>query len=152
MRLTLYSDYAMRVMIYLAAQENRLGSIGEIARTYDISQNHLMKVVHDLGKAGFIVTIRGRNGGIKLARPPVDINLGEVIRHTEQSFAMADCKNCFIMPACGLTSILDEATMAFLRVLESYTLADAVPSKRRLIQHLSQAPIHAPTPECLERS
>ena len=132
MRLTRYSDYAMRVLIHLSAHNERLGSIGEISRVYGISQNHLMKVVHDLGKAGFIITVRGRNGGIRLARPPEQINLGEVIRHTEQDFELADCGNCIIMPACGLTSVLDEAVRAFLRVFESYTLADAMQNKRRL--------------------
>lgn len=134
MRLTRYSDYAMRVLIYLAARDDRLGSIGEIARTYDISHNHLMKVVHDLGKAGFIVTVRGRNGGIRLARPASEINLADVIRHTEESFELADCANCFIMPACGLTCILDEAMRAFMRVFESYTLADALQNKSRLMR------------------
>ena len=133
MRLTRYSDYAVRVLIYLASSDGRLSSIGEIARTYDISQNHLMKVVHDLGKGGFLTTIRGRNGGIRLARKPREINLGEVIRFTEQEFQLAECDACLIECACGLSSILDEAVAAFMRVLDGYTLVDAMQGRHSLM-------------------
>lgn len=132
MRLTRYSDYAVRAMMYLAHSDGRLSSIGEIARAYAISQNHLMKVVHDLGKGGFVATVRGRNGGIRLARPPEDINLGEVIRFAEQEFQLAECDACLIACACGLTGIFDEAIGAFLRVLDGYTLVDAMRGRHQL--------------------
>lgn len=126
MRLTLYSDYAMRVLIYLAAQPDRLCQIGEIARGYAISQNHLMKVVHDLSRAGFVVTVRGRSGGMKLARPAQEINVGAVVRHTEDGFNLVDCPSCVISPGCGLRGVLGEAVLAFLDVLDRYTLADVM--------------------------
>ncbi len=124
MRLTRYTDYAMRVLLYVGARPDRLCSIAEISRAYGISQNHLMKVVHDLGKAGYVASARGRFGGIRLGRPPEEISVGDVVRHTEEGFDLADCDSCIIAPACGLTGALREALMAFLSVLDSYTLAD----------------------------
>ena len=94
MRLTRYTDYAMRVLLQLAARDDGLASIGEIARLYDISQNHLMKVVQDLGKAGFVRTVRGRGGGIALAMPADRIVVGQVVRHTEDGFHLVDCTAC----------------------------------------------------------
>lgn len=126
MKLTRYTDYALRVLMHLAARPERLSSIGEIARSYGISQNHLMKVVHDLRKAGYIAAVRGRSGGIRLARPPSEINVGEVVRHTEEGFDLVDCGSCIIAPACGLTGVLGEALRAFMRTLDGYTLADLV--------------------------
>jgi Rrf2 family nitric oxide-sensitive transcriptional repressor len=124
MRLTRYTDYALRVLLYLGARPERLCAISEMSRAYGISQNHLMKVVHDLGKAGFIRSARGRLGGIRLARPPADIIIGSVVRHTEEDFDLADCGACIIAPACGLTGVLHEALAAFMAVLDSYTLED----------------------------
>lgn len=125
MRLTRYTDYAMRVLIYLGSQpDDRLSSIGEIARGYAISQNHLMKVVNDLVRAGYVESVRGRLGGIRLARDPATINVGEVIRHTEDDFALVDCDGCAIAPVCGFTGALGRAMSAFLAVLDEYSLAD----------------------------
>jgi len=124
MKLTRYTDYALRVLLYLGARPERLCAISEMSRAYGISQNHLMKVVHDLGKAGFVTSTRGRLGGIRLARPPAGIIVGSVIRHTEDSFDLADCGGCIIAPACGLTGVLGEALAAFMAVLDSYTLED----------------------------
>ena len=124
MRLTRYTDYALRVLTHLAAHPERLCSIGEIARAYGISQNHLMKVVNDLANAGFIDSIRGRGGGIRLARAPADIGLGEVVRHTEEGFDLVDCADCVIAPACGITGVLRQALAAFMAVLDRYTLND----------------------------
>ena len=124
MRLTRYTDYAVRVLMHLGTDPDRLASIAEIAHAYDISQNHLMKVVHDLGKAGYVASVRGRGGGIRLARPPEAIRIGEVIRHTEEGFTLTDCENCVIAPACGLTPVVREALAAFLAVFDRYTLAD----------------------------
>lgn len=124
MKLTRYTDYAMRVLIHLGSHGDELASIAEIARAYDISQNHLMKVVQDLGHAGFIETVRGRNGGIRLGRPASEINLGALVRHTEAGFDLVDCSTCMIAPACTLPRVLAEATRAFLGVLDHYTLVD----------------------------
>lgn len=124
MRLTLYTDYSMRVLLYLGARPERLCSIAEIAGAYRISQNHLMKVVNDLGRAGYVASTRGRSGGVRLARDPATINIGEVVRHTEDGFDLVECGSCVIAPACGLTSALREALAAFMAVLDSHTLAD----------------------------
>lgn len=132
MKLTRYSDYALRVLTYLAAHDDRLASIREIADRYRVSENHLMKVVHDLGKAGFITTSRGRGGGLRLARPASEISVGQVVRHTEDGFELVDCSSCLIAPACGATGVLREATAAFLAVLDRYTLADVSAQRARL--------------------
>ena len=122
MRLTRYTDYAMRVLLYLAARPDRLCSISEIAGAYGISQNHLMKVVSDLVGAGYLDSVRGRSGGVRLARPPAEINVGAVVRHTEDGFDLVDCGSCVIAPACGLTGALAQALSAFMKVLDGYTL------------------------------
>jgi Rrf2 family transcriptional regulator, nitric oxide-sensitive transcriptional repressor len=129
MRLTRYTDYAMRVLLYLAREPKKLCSIDEITRAYGISKNHLMKVVSELARAGYIESIRGRNGGIRLARSPSDINVGAVIRRTEDDCDLVGCGSCIIAPACGLTGVLDEALSAFLSVLDRYTLADVLARK-----------------------
>lgn len=126
MHLTRYTDYAMRVLLYLGRQPENLCSIAEISGAYVISQNHLMKVVSDLVSAGYLDSVRGRHGGIRLARPPGQINVGALIRHTEQDFELVECSSCLIASACGLTSMLDEALAAFLEVLNGYTLADVL--------------------------
>jgi len=129
MRLTRHTDFAMRVLLYLGARPERLCTIPEMARAYGISQNHLMKVVHQLGKAGHVISVRGRHGGIRLAQPAGAINVGAVMRASEtqagtDGLALLDCLECPIAPACGLTSVLDEALTAFFAVLERHTLAD----------------------------
>ncbi len=124
MKLTRYTDYALRVLLYLGARPERVCSISEMSRAYSVSQNHLMKVVHDLGKAGFVASVRGRLGGIRLARAPAEIVIGSVIRHTEDGFDLVDCGNCIIAPACGMTNALREALAAFMAVLDGYTLED----------------------------
>lgn len=134
MKLTRYTDYAIRVLMHLAARPERLCSIGEIARTYGISQNHLMKVVHDLRKAGFLAAARGRTGGIRLARPAEEISLGQIVRHTEDGFDLVDCASCVIAPMCGATGVLREATAAFLDVLDRQTLAAVVESRRESLR------------------
>lgn len=132
MRLTRYTDYAMRVLLHLAARDDGLASIGEIARLYDISQNHLMKVVQDLGKAGFVRTVRGRGGGIALAMPADRIVVGQVVRHTEDGFQLVDCTACVIALACSLPRALDEATAAFIAVLDKYTVADLMDRRSQM--------------------
>ncbi|GGE52349.1 HTH-type transcriptional regulator NsrR [Agaricicola taiwanensis] len=124
MRLTLHTDYALRVMIYLSAHEERLCSIGEIAGAYGISHNHLMKVVHRLGKAGFVETTRGRSGGVRLAKPPAEIRVGDVIKEMEEGLELVDCGSCSIAAGCGMTKVLNEAVAAFMSVFDRYTFAD----------------------------
>ena len=129
MRLTLFTDYAMRVLMHLAADPDRQSSVGEIARDFAISRNHLTKVVNGLARAGYIASARGRGGGIRLARPAEQIVVGEVVRRTEDGFQLFDCGACLIAPACGLTPVVSEALAAFLGVLDRYTLADLVQRK-----------------------
>lgn len=127
MQLTRYTDYAVRVLLHVGArEEGALSSIGEIAEVYDISRSHLMKVVNDLGQAGFLTTVRGRGGGLKLGRPAEDITIGSIVRHTEAGFDLVDCSSCLIAPACSLPRILNEAVSAFLGVLDRYTLSDVL--------------------------
>ena len=140
MRLSRHTDYALRALIHLASRPDRLSSISEIARAYAISENHLMKVVHMLGRAGFIRTIRGRGGGIALARPANEIIIGAVVRHSEPDLNLADCGTCLIAPACGLTGALGEALGAFLAVLDRYTIADVSGDRKGLVRLLGLEP------------
>ncbi|TFD99668.1 Rrf2 family transcriptional regulator [Jeotgalibacillus sp. R-1-5s-1] len=138
MKLTLYTDYSLRVLIYLGAKErDELSNIQQIADAYSISKNHLMKVTHELGKLGYIETIRGRNGGIRLKRAKQDINIGKVVRETEDHFNLVECfepggGNCVISPVCGLKHALSKALQAYLSVLDDYTLADLVKNPTEL--------------------
>ncbi|MCA0912346.1 MULTISPECIES: RrF2 family transcriptional regulator [Marinobacter] len=135
MHITRYTDYSLRVLIYLAAEGDRLATIQEIADSYDISKNHLMKVVHQLNKKGYIETIRGKKGGMRLHMAPQDINIGILVRETEQDFSIVECfssKNaCKITPVCGLKTMFGEALKAFLEVLDRYTLADVIQDHHR---------------------
>jgi Rrf2 family transcriptional regulator, nitric oxide-sensitive transcriptional repressor len=139
MRLKSYTDYALRVLMHLAARPDRLASIGEIARTYRISHNHLMKVVHDLRKEGFLDAVRGRSGGIRLARPATDISVGDVVRHTEGTFDLVDCESCVIARACSLTGALHQARRAFMAVLDGYSLQDLVADRQRGLRELIES-------------
>jgi len=128
------------VLIHLALHDDRLCSIGEMSRTYDVSHNHLMKVVNALAHDGFIKTVRGRAGGMHLARPPEQITVGEVVRRTEQGFELADCSGCSLSPACGLTGVLAKGMQAMLAVFDSFTVADLLTDKdamRRLMNRES---------------
>lgn len=135
MHITRYTDYSIRVLIYLAVQGDRLTTIQEIADSYEISKNHLMKVVHQLNKKGYIETIRGKKGGMRLHMAPADINMGILLRETEQDLSIVECfssKNaCRITPVCGLKSIFAEALGAFLATLDNYTLADVIQDQHR---------------------
>jgi Rrf2 family transcriptional regulator, nitric oxide-sensitive transcriptional repressor len=143
MRLTNYTDYSLRILIYLATKpQNELSNIKEIADTYNISKNHLMKVTYELGKMNVIETIRGRNGGIRLAHAPADINIGEVVRKTEEDFHIVECfdndrNQCIISPVCGLKHVLNKALLAYLEVLDQYTLADLVTNQDSLLAYFS---------------
>lgn len=140
MQLTRYTDYALRVLIHLAAAPGERSTIPEIARTYSLSTNHLMKVVHQLGKGGFIVTRRGRNGGFALSQAPEKISIGSVVRHAEPDMRMADCSSCAIREACGLTAILAQATAAFMAVLDGHSLAEAASDRAGLAALIATLP------------
>ncbi len=139
MRLSTFSDYSLRVLMHLGAHPERLATIAEIATLHNISENHLMKVVHQLGKNAYIETVRGKGGGMRLAKPSYQIILGEVIRHTESDFSLVECfssdSNCRLQQSCRLHDILDSALSAMFLVLDGFTLAD-------LIQHPPKNPIH----------
>lgn len=137
MKLTRYTDYALRTLMYLGLHRERLCSIGEIARANRISENHLTKVVHELGRRKFVTTLRGRKGGLKLARAPEEIGVGEVVRAVEEGFDLLDCAGCSLVSACRLTCALNEALAAFLKVLDGYTIADLVGPRDPLLALLS---------------
>ncbi|KAF0116382.1 MAG: Rrf2 family transcriptional regulator nitric oxide-sensitive transcriptional repressor [Rhodospirillaceae bacterium] len=133
MRLTVYTDYSLRVLIYLGTRTSRLATSREIAEYHGISNNHLLKVVHRLGALEYIETVRGKNGGIRLARALHEIVIGSVIREMEYDMALVQCKGagavpCRIEETCSLHPILDEALAAFLAVLDRHTLGDLVSS------------------------
>jgi Rrf2 family nitric oxide-sensitive transcriptional repressor len=136
MKLTAYTDYTLRTLMYLAVNGGRTTTIADIASAYRISEAHLMKIVHQLGVAGDITTTRGRNGGIRLAHSAADINLGAVVRRTEADMDLVPCfgdgESCAISSACLLKGVLDEALSKFLAVLDQYTLADLVTPRRQL--------------------
>jgi Rrf2 family nitric oxide-sensitive transcriptional repressor len=141
MQLAVYTDYSLRVLIYLAVRPEQLATIEEISDAYEISRAHLMKVVHQLGRAGFLKTTRGRGGGIRLALPPEEISVGKVVRRMEERMALVECfdpktSHCQIEPACGLRSVLKEALDAFLKTLDGYTLADLVAHRRKPLERL----------------
>jgi Rrf2 family nitric oxide-sensitive transcriptional repressor len=127
-RLTSFSDYALRVLMYAAAHKDALITIEETATRYRVSRTHLMKVVNLLTRAGYLKAVRGRSGGLTLGKPPQDIGLGEVVRATEPDFALVECfatgGHCLITPACRLRGVLGEALQAFNATLDRYTLAD----------------------------
>jgi Rrf2 family nitric oxide-sensitive transcriptional repressor len=143
MRLTVHSDYSLRVLMYLAAFPDRLATIEQIASAYGISQNHIVKVVQTLAHHGFIETLRGRNGGIRLALPTQEITVGAVVRATEESFDLVECfrteNTCCVTPVCSLQGALRDALEAFLHVLDEWTLAELVTStsRRRLANLLT---------------
>jgi Rrf2 family transcriptional regulator, nitric oxide-sensitive transcriptional repressor len=137
MQLTLHTDYALRLLMLLAIEPDKLHTIEETALRYDISRNHLMKITQTLVQAGFIESLRGRGGGLRLARAAESINLGAIVRATEDSFALVECfdreqNTCVIASACGLRGPLEEALQAFFAVLNRYSLDDLVKSPRML--------------------
>ena len=145
MRLTTFSDYTLRVMIYLGVHDQGLVTIGDIAGAYKISENHLMKVVHYLAQSGYVETVRGKGGGMRLARVPEKINVGEVVRGTEENVKLVECfdkdaSDCRIESACVLRGVLGRALEAFFGVLDRYTLADLLAPKPKLFQALTFVP------------
>ena len=141
MRLTTFSDYALRVLIYLGAHDEEVATIGQIAEAYGISANHLMKVVHYLAQSGYIETTRGKGGGMRLGLAPEKINLGELVRGTEDNRKLVECfdrdrSDCRIEAACVLRGVLGKALDAFYSSLDAYTLADLIAPKPRLANML----------------
>ncbi len=128
MRLTAFSDYALRVLMYAAAADDCLVTVSETAKAYGISRTHLMKVVNALTRTGYVKGVRGRSGGFTLAKPPEAINLGDVVRATESDFALVECfspgSQCIITNCCRLPQVLNEALNAFIATLDRYSLAD----------------------------
>lgn len=147
MRLTMYTDFSLRVLIFLGAkEEGELSTIQEISDSFQISKNHLTKVVHELGKMGLIETIRGRGGGIRLKVDPKDINIGELVRKTEDDFYLVECFNsesnlCALAPACRLKGVLQEALLAYFAVLDRYTIADFVVNRDEIAAILFDRPL-----------
>jgi Rrf2 family transcriptional regulator, nitric oxide-sensitive transcriptional repressor len=144
MRITTYSDYSLRLLMYLGVAPGGHSTIAEAAAHYGVSRTHMMKVAHQLGKAGYITTVRGRAGGLRLARPAGGIVVGDILRITENDFNIVPCfasaTLCRITPSCVLKNALSEATSAFLRVLDGYTLADLIVAAPELRRDLELPP------------
>ncbi|MDO9115547.1 MAG: Rrf2 family transcriptional regulator [Polaromonas sp.] len=141
MKLTAFTDYSLRVLIYLAAQPQKRATIAEIAASFDVSENHLTKVVHLLGKNGWLANVRGKGGGLELAMPPELVGVGAVVRQTEGAAVVAECfsdegNHCAITRICRLRGVLGEAVEAFYTVLDRYTLADLVQNRQSLAKVL----------------
>jgi Rrf2 family nitric oxide-sensitive transcriptional repressor len=147
MRLTLHTDFALRVLVQVALGGGTLAKISDIAKSFDVSRNHLMKVVNDLGQRGYLETIRGRNGGIRLMGQPRDINIGDVVRDMEDQLAVIGCLEkkgfCPIQRVCVLRGVLHDAIEAFLAVLDTQTLADLIRPHRALSLLLLDQPAAA---------
>lgn len=131
MQITSYTDYALRVLIYLASSPDRQATISEVSDFFNISRNHLVKVVHQLGSKGFVKTLRGKGGGFSLQRPPEQISIGEVVRSMETHFNWVECfdpalQSCRLLPNCGLKHLLARAGNAYFQVLDAATLADVL--------------------------
>ena len=144
MTLTKFSDYSLRLLIYLGLHQDRLVSIGEISRAYQVSPHLLVKVVQLLTEQELITSVRGRNGGLRLNKPPTDINVGRLIRRTEPGWDLVECfdavrNTCPIDGACALKGVLERAQRAFLNVLDDHTLADFLPRAPTLIRLLNQS-------------
>ena len=126
MKLTRYSDYALRISLYLAVRSDRLVTIPEIVEVYDLPKGNVMKLATDLVRVGVLESVRGRSGGLRLARAPEGLSVGEILRHTEGDTRLVDCSNCVLAGACGLVCVLNEAKQAFFKVLDGYTLQDVL--------------------------
>ncbi|BBI51362.1 Rrf2 family transcriptional regulator [Vreelandella olivaria] len=144
MHLTRFTDYSIRVLIFLAVKGEERSTINEIAETFDISRNHLMKVVQELSQKNYVTAIRGKNGGLLLTRDPETIVLGKLVREMEHGMELVECfhsdNNCIITPSCRLQPILSEALSAFLEVLDRYTLADVLSNRYPQLAGLMRIP------------
>lgn len=151
MRLTDYTDYSLRTLIYVAVHPGGLVTIQQVADAFSIPKNHLIKIVQRLGQAGFLHTVRGRAGGIRLGQPAARIRIGDVIRATEPDFGLVECfqpgeSACVITQVCGLRGVLADALQAYFDVLDRYTLQDLVTRPAPLVRLLSGAGVSVPLP------
>jgi Rrf2 family nitric oxide-sensitive transcriptional repressor len=142
MQLTLYTDYSLRVLVYLGMRPEHQATISEISEAYGISRNHLVKVVHNLGQTGYVHTTRGKSGGIRLGMPVHEIVIGQVVRKTEPHMDLLECfdqenNTCPISAACALKRALYQARRAFMEVLDSYTLSDVLDNRQQLAKILT---------------
>jgi Rrf2 family nitric oxide-sensitive transcriptional repressor len=156
MRLTAFTDYSLRVLLVLASRTEALVTIGDIASAFEISDAHLMKVTHTLGKTGWVETVRGRNGGMRLAVDPRKLKLGNVIRELESDFALVEClgqdNHCVLTGGCGLEKAIVNAADAFFRELDRYTLADLVDSSPKLASLALWQPVTWRAPVAAKRA
>jgi Rrf2 family nitric oxide-sensitive transcriptional repressor len=147
MRLTTMTDYAMRLLMYVAQQPGRLCTIAEVAGAYGISEAHLMKITHQLGLQGWLETVRGKGGGMRLAATPAEINLGAVVRSIEPDFYLVECLTldtaCSLTGHCKLTGIMSGALQSLMQYLDAYTLADLLPPSAQT--STACAPLPAPS-------
>lgn len=139
MRLTVYTDYALRLLMYLGTHPDQLCTIQQVAEAYGISKNHLMKVAQQLARTGSVESLRGRGGGLRLARPPAEIGIGDVVRATEDDFRLVECfdkdrNRCVITRSCRLRGLLSEALEAYLEVLDRYSLEDLISDQAALLE------------------
>ena len=152
MRLTQQANYSVRILMYCCAKRNEYAKVSEIARIFDISEYHLFKILPILVSNGFIITHRGRNGGIQLAKEPDEINLGQIIRAAEENFHLADCfdegsYDCPLLSMCDFNHALNDALEAFLAALDKYTLADLTENEGDMRTLLSiKDPVDAASP------
>ena len=144
MHITLHTDYALRVLIYLASNDERLPTIQEISERFDVSRSHLMKVVNQLIRNGFVEGIRGKGGGLRLARPPADIGVGDVVRKMETDLSLVECfsdtSRCLLTASCKLRGVLDNALEAFFASLDKVSLAQLLGPAQRQILFMPQRP------------
>jgi len=141
MRFTRYTDLCLRVLLYAGLKHPELSSIPEMAEKYQVPESHLTKVVHELGRAGYLETVRGRGGGLRLAKSPDEIVLGDVVRLTETDFKLVECMtppsgNCCLEPSCTLTPVFERAMKSFLDVLDQYSLEQLLKPRRALARLL----------------
>ena len=148
MRLSDYTDYTLRVLMYCAANPDRLVTIAELADSHQVSKNHLMKIVNDLGRQGVLATTRGRGGGLRLLMPPAAIRLGDVLRQTETDFRLVECfdaatDTCTLTPRCRLKGVLASALGAYFAVLDGVSLADIAGQAHMSAPRAAGRPRHA---------
>jgi Rrf2 family nitric oxide-sensitive transcriptional repressor len=140
MRLSTFTDYSLRVLMYLATKPGERATIAQVAQAFDVSEHHLVKVVHALGRAGWLANIRGKGGGLELAVPPDHVTVGDVVRETEGAPVLAECfaevNTCNITGDCRLKDVFSESAKAFYAVLDSYTIADIVRNRAQLAKVL----------------
>lgn len=150
MRLTSMTDYAVRLLMYVAQRPERLCTIAEVAQAHGISEAHLMKVTHQLGLQGWIETLRGKGGGMRLAHAPADINLAAVVRSIEPDFNLVECfsngSTCTLTGSCRLTGVLQGALQGFMSHLDQFTLADILPVPDEKMRRSRQITVQRRTP------